>query len=76
MTTLAAADLQPLSSDDFDALDTILDDVRQRDDEVPQWEFCEGFLAALICCREPIADDDALDVLLPEFDGEEQLFAS
>lgn len=76
MTTLAAADLQPLSSDDFDALDTILDDLRQRDDEVPQWEFCEGFLAALICCREPIADDHALDVLLPEFDGEEPLFAS
>ena len=40
-----------MTGDDFDALDDILDDLRTRYDETPQWEFCEGFMAALICCR-------------------------
>jgi uncharacterized protein len=76
MTTPNPAPVDALSPDDFDALDTILDDLRQRDDEVPQWEFCEGFLAAVICCREPITDHAAMDALFPEFEGEEPLFAS
>jgi uncharacterized protein len=54
----------PLDVDDFDALDTILDDLRSRDDEIPQWEFCEGFLAALVCCRRPIEPAEYLPVLL------------
>ena len=40
--------------EEFDELDAILDDLRTRDDETPQWEFCEGFMAALICCRRLI----------------------
>jgi uncharacterized protein len=76
MNTPAAVVLEPLTPDDFDTLESTLDDLRQRDDEVPQWEFCEGFLAAVICCREPISDHAALDVLFPEFEGEEPLFAS
>ena len=39
MTASNPAPVDALSPDDFDALDTILDDLRQRDDEVPQWEF-------------------------------------
>ncbi|MBY0464418.1 MAG: YecA family protein, partial [Burkholderiales bacterium] len=69
MTDPTPATVDALSPDDFDALDTILDDLRQRDDEVPQWEFCEGFLAAVICCREPISDHAAMDALFPEFEG-------
>ena len=65
-----------LAVDDFDALDAILDDLRSRDDDMPQWEFCEGFLAGVICTREPITDDEAMDALLPEFDDEAPLFAS
>lgn len=65
-----------LQSEDFDALDTILDDLRSREEDAPQWEFCEGFLAAVICCREPISDQEALDMLLPEFADETPLFAS
>ena len=49
---------------EFDALDAILDELRTRDDETPQWEFCEGFMAALICCRRAIAADEFLPVLL------------
>ncbi len=48
----------------FDALDAILDDLRCRYDETPQWEFCEGFMAAVICSRRPIAADEYLPVLL------------
>ena len=44
-----------LGPDDFDAIDTILDDLRQREEEIPQWEFCEGFMAALVCTRRAIS---------------------
>jgi len=54
----------PMTSDDFDALDVILDDLRTRDDETPQWEFCEGFMAALICCRRLIPPSEYLPELL------------
>lgn len=54
----------PSSTDDFFELDDILDDLRTRDDETPQWEFCEGFMAALICCRRPIPASEYLPVLL------------
>ncbi len=54
----------PLDPADFDELDAILDDLRKRQDETPQWEFCEGFMAALVCCREAIPADDYFAVLL------------
>lgn len=53
-----------LSSSLFDEIDAILDDLRSRCDEIPQWEFCDGFLAALVCCRRAIAPQEYLDVLL------------
>jgi uncharacterized protein len=61
-----------MSGEDFDALDDILDDLRTRYDETPQWEFCEGFMAALICCRRLIMPSEYLPVLLAtEGDGDE-----
>lgn len=63
-TPLATAPLQPLSTEDFDELETTLDDLRSRMDETPQWEFCEGFMAALLCARTPVAPSDYLPVLL------------
>jgi uncharacterized protein len=48
----------------FDELDAILDELRTRYDETPQWEFCEGFMAALICSRRPIPVDEYLPLLL------------
>jgi uncharacterized protein len=53
-----------LEAEDFDELDAILDELRSRYDETPQWEFCEGFLAAVICSRRPIAAAEYLPVLL------------
>jgi uncharacterized protein len=55
---------QPLAAEDFDTLDTLLDELRAQDDEVPQWEFCEGALAALLCTRRLILPNEFLPVLL------------
>ncbi len=64
---------------EFDELDAILDDLRTRQDEIPQWEFCEGFMAALICSREVIPSRMymalLLDLGMQEVDGN-QPFAS
>ena len=54
----------PLEIEAFDELDAILDDLRSRYDETPQWEFCEGFMAAVICMRRPVAEDEMLCALL------------
>ncbi len=65
-------DLPPaVTSEQFDTIDAILDDMRGRYDETPQWEFCEGFMAALICCRRPIPQAEYLDVLLAVSEGDE-----
>ena len=53
-----------LAPEVFDRLDEILDELRTRYDETPQWEFCEGFMAALICCRRLIPSSEYLPVLL------------
>ena len=57
-----------LSADDLDFLDELLGDLRTRSDEVPQWEFCDGFLTALVCTRRAIAPGEYLPMLLG--DGE------
>jgi uncharacterized protein len=62
--SLMSVDPTPLTPDEFDEIDTILDELRTRYDETPQWEFCEGFIAALICCRRPIMPSEYLPVLL------------
>ncbi|MFD0668079.1 UPF0149 family protein [Ramlibacter sp. MAHUQ-53] len=56
----------PLGSDDFDALDAVLDQLREQDEDTPDWEFCEGFLAALVCCRREIPPQEYWPVLLGE----------
>lgn len=56
----------PLTADDFDAQDAELDALREQDDEIPQWEFCEGFLAALVCSRRAIPGEEYWPVLLGE----------
>ena len=72
-TDLSPLETPPLSPQEFDEIDAILDDLRSRYDETPQWEFCEGFMAALICCRRTIAPSEYLPVLLAiGAEGEEE----
>jgi uncharacterized protein len=58
--------LDPLGPDDFDAQEAELDLLREGDGQVPQWEFCEGFLAALVCARRTVAPAEYWPVLLGE----------
>ncbi len=48
----------------LEALDEVLDELREHNESVPQWEFCEGFMTALLCTRREIAQDEWLPVLL------------
>src|SRR3990167_7015202 len=57
MNTLAT-ELQPLSAEDFASLEAWLTARRMSFPETPDWEFCEGFLAALVCCRRAIAPSE------------------
>lgn len=59
----------PLETADFDELEDILDELRTREEETPQWEFCEGFLAALVCCRRRIEPAEWLAALLGAASG-------
>ena len=61
----AEDDFNPaLSNDALDELDAMLDDIRSRNEETPQWEFCDGFLTALMCTRRPIDVAEWLPMLL------------
>jgi uncharacterized protein len=53
-----------LTPDDFDAQDAELDLLRENSEEIPQWEFCEGFLAALVCTRREVPPEEYWPVLL------------
>jgi uncharacterized protein len=57
---------KPLAPEDFDLLDSLLDALRESDDEVPQWEFCEGFMAALICSRRPVPPAEYFPLIFGE----------
>ena len=56
--------VQPLIAAEFAELESMLDTLRQRLKLTPHWEFCEGFMAALICCRRRIEPQEYLPVLL------------
>ncbi|OBS31057.1 hypothetical protein A9O67_02330 [Tepidimonas fonticaldi] len=59
---------QPLSDDDFERLESILDDLAERSDGIPSsWEYCDGFLTALLCGRRLLAPSEYFPVL---FGGE------
>jgi uncharacterized protein len=66
VTHSTAPDPGPLTPDDFDFLEDELDGLREQDDEIPQWEFCEGFLAALVCTRREVPGEEYWPVLLGE----------
>ena len=54
-TSSAAAPALGLTAAELEELDNLLDDLRTRGEEIPQWEFCDGFMTAVICSRRPIA---------------------
>src|SRR6218665_2596726 len=62
--TPASAAAPALGPDELDELDSLLDDLRTREEDVPQWEFCDGFLTALVCTRRPVPAAEWLPMLL------------
>jgi uncharacterized protein len=77
-TTSSTPDQNPtdaLLPEDFDTLEDLLEDLRTRSDETPQWEFCEGFMAALACSRRDIPTREAFAVLLDIGEDGEGSFA-
>ena len=64
-TAIDPSDLpSALGSEELEELDNLLDDLRTREEEIPQWEFCDGFLAALVCMRRPVPTKEWLPMLL------------
>jgi uncharacterized protein len=63
--------LEPLDASAFNTFQELLDTRGLRHEPALQWEFCEGFMAALICCRRPMQPDEYLPVLLSR-DGARQ----
>ena len=55
-----------LNIDALEELDQILEDLRSRGEEIPQWEFCDGFLTALVCTRRAIPLAEYLPMLIVE----------
>ena len=66
MSTPSEPAASPFTPEDFDALDAELDALREHDEEIPTWEFCEGFLAALVCARRAVPPEEYWPVLLGE----------
>ncbi|MDO5624261.1 MAG: UPF0149 family protein [Pseudomonadota bacterium] len=57
------------------ALEDALDAMRARRQDVPQWEFCEGVLTAMLCMRRAVSQSEWLHHLLADREGGEA-FAS
>ena len=64
MTESTPSTAPALGPDQLEEIDNILDDLRTRGEEIPQWEFCDGFLTAVICTRRPIPPAEYLPMLL------------
>lgn len=48
----------------LEALEDALDALRAHDELIPEWEFCEGFMTAMLCTRRPPPQDEWLPALL------------
>ncbi len=55
---------EALSDTDYEAIEAVLSALHERYDQTPQWEFCDGFLAAMLCHRDPPTEEEALLALL------------
>ena len=57
-----------LNDDQLAEMDQMLDDMRERAEEIPQWEFVDGVLTALVCTRRAVPEEEFLPMLVG--DGE------
>src|SRR5256885_3031363 len=52
-------------SEALEELDDLLDELRTRGEEIPQWEFCDGFLTALISTRRERSEEHTSELQSP-----------
>ena len=70
MTTAATLAIPAgLTDDQLAEIDQMLDNMRERAEEIPQWEFVDGVLTALVCTRRPVPVEEFLPMVVG--DGEE-----
>lgn len=60
---------QGLGFYELEELDDILADVGSRIEQSPSWEFCDGFLTALICTRRTIVPAEYFSLLFSDGDS-------
>jgi len=58
-----------LSPQELDELEDILLGLSQRGVEAPSWEFLEGFMAGLLCCRRTIEAEEYFAAVLADPDN-------
>lgn len=72
MTTESKAETRPPEGDDgaspagatLAALEAALEALQERvPEDIPQWEYCEGVMTALLCTRREVASDEWLPML-------------
>jgi uncharacterized protein len=66
---MTSASTPHLQAEDFDELESLLDELRTRDDDTPQWEYCEGFMVAALCTRRAIPVAEVFSTLLGQQPG-------
>ena len=69
-----ATDFDDAVSATLDTLEDVLDAIRARHPDTPQWEFCEGLMTALLCTRRPVGEEEWVPFLFGRDDDE--VFAS
>jgi uncharacterized protein len=66
---MTSASTPHLQAEDFDELESLLDALRANDDDIPQWEYCEGFMVAALCTRRTISQEELFSALLGQQPG-------
>ena len=73
MTATSHTIPEGLNDDQLAEIDQMLDDMRERAEEIPQWEFCDGVLTALVCTRRPVPVEEFLPMLVGDGEPLERL---
>ena len=74
MGDAADTDFDDTTSATLHTLEDVLDTIRERDPQVPQWEFCEGVMTAMLVMRRTVDEEEWLGAVFGREGGD--VFAS
>lgn len=73
--TTVSSPAAPLTDDDFQTLEDILDHMEERlGDLAPEWEFCDGYATAIACTRREVSPEEYMSALFGAPDEEPAAF--